>query len=386
MNSSVHEPRMLQSCRQFNENFVFDHKSLGEIPFLTFNKWLYIQTAWLAHISHSVESAVSDQWMAAWSITVLDILMMIQTPCSACPFWWWLPAPEHQLVCSFDTIHLQNSWGAKLGLPSDWYLDTVVMQLSLAFTSNCSIASIVVLLEKKLWNWMSKNPVAASTKIQPPLYDFDGFDMCALFCLFQIPWPLNFLPLVEHSKWPSTTWFPGCSFSADKIPDCVWTTWVCFPGTNSRFVFWIDTRSTFRHIMTWNICCCCCCCCCMVWDVAWAPVHIINWTVYNLIPPKQQCHQRRSLFGLDVLKVEACIVVTFLEKFIASCLAKTLCSMTSVIGKLIFGLIKILIACWSGLLGSGWTVHDLGLNMTALLGWCLQKTDILSICWHALGA
>ena len=60
----------------------------------------------------------------------------------------------------------------------------------------------------------------------------------------------------------------------------------------------------------------------------------------------------------------------------------------TVIGSLLFGLIKILMLCCEGWAGSGWTVHDLGLRTIALFGslqnclsWLLWQDVVLVASW-----
>ena len=57
-----------------------------------------------------------------------------------------------------------------------------------------------------------------------------------------------------------------------------------------------------------------------------------------------------------------------------------------VVGKLLMGLMLMLIAFLLSLLGSGCTVHDLGISWMVFFGCALQKTEVLESHWVADGA
>ena len=61
-------PNIWMSCRHLSGNFAFDHKSFGEIPVFTLGMCFY--KAWFTHIGHNVASAISDQWIAEWTILI----------------------------------------------------------------------------------------------------------------------------------------------------------------------------------------------------------------------------------------------------------------------------------------------------------------------------
>ena len=56
-----------------------------------------------------------------------------------------------------------------------------------------------------------------------------------------------------------------------------------------------------------------------------------------------------------------------------------------VVGKLLSGLMLMLIAFLLSLLGSGCTVHDLWFKTMEFVGCALQKTDVLGSCRAAEG-
>ena len=128
-------------------------------------------------------------------------------------------------------------------------------------------------------------------------------------CLFQIPWSLNFLPLVEHLKMINENPLSRWSLSVNSIPACSSITWVYFPGTVS-FICFPNWHTAHLGISWEGIFAARLCSCCIACDAANAPVHSLNCTVRSSICPRKKCHQRSSLCSLDRLKFDACVAAT----------------------------------------------------------------------------
>ena len=73
---------------------------------------------------------------------------------------------------------------------------------------------------------------------------------------------------------------------------------------------------------------------------------------------------------------DAWVAVRFSEKHTAGSFRLSVHTHCAV-GKLLMGLMMILIEFSSGLLGLGCAVHDLGVSGMVFFGCCLQKTEVL---------
>jgi hypothetical protein len=99
-NTYIGHPQAWQSWNFFCSHLIFVKRSTEEILASRHGMWLYKYVACVTAISHWVASVASGQCMAACSIIMRAMLVLIPIARSAIPLWWWAPVPANIIICA----------------------------------------------------------------------------------------------------------------------------------------------------------------------------------------------------------------------------------------------------------------------------------------------